>query len=127
MNQLNVYVESNQAPKTVPTIVPLAYQAMMRLQEMITAANGLVTGGTTGNAASHATLTDKKETKENIPLWQKYSLSVPEAAKYFGIGEKRLYQIIQEHRGADFILEIGDHYKLKRELFSRFLDSATCI
>lgn len=41
-----------------------------------------------------------------IPLWKRYSLSVPEAARYFGIGETRLYRIIAEHPGADFILEI---------------------
>ena len=127
MNQLNVYVENNQAPKTVPTIVPLAYQAMMRLQETILMANRIAANGITVKDMSSTELLGKNESKDSIPIWQKYSLSVPEAAKYFGIGEKRLYQIIQEHKGAEFILEIGDHYKLKRELFSRFLDSATCI
>ena len=62
---------------------------------------------------------------EAIPLWQRYSLSVPEAAKYFGIGETRLYQIVAEHPGADFILEIGSHVKIKRVLFERFLDAAS--
>ena len=127
MNQLNVYVENNQVPKAVPTIVPLAYQAMMRLQETILLANGIATNRIASMDINTVALMDKNEPKDSIPLWQKYSLSVPEAARYFGIGEKRLYQIIQEHKGADFILEIGDHYKLKRELFSRFLDSATCI
>lgn len=46
--------------------------------------------------------TDKK-----IPVWEKYSLNIPEAAEYYGIGEKRLRQIANENVGADFILEIG--------------------
>ena len=25
---------------------------------------------------------------DGIPVWKKYALSIPEAAKYFGIGEK---------------------------------------
>lgn len=63
----------------------------------------------------------------SVPLWKRYALSIPEAAKYFGVGEKRLYQIIAENEGADFILEIGSHIKIKRELFGRFLDRATCV
>ncbi len=62
-----------------------------------------------------------------VPVWEKYSLSIPEAAEYFGIGEKRLYQLVAAHQGADFILEIGAHVKIKRELFSRFLDRATFV
>ena len=48
-------------------------------------------------------------------------------AIYFGIGETRLYQIVAEHPGADFILEIWGHVKIKRVLFERFLDAASCV
>ena len=68
-----------------------------------------------------------KKEEDGIPLWQRYALSIPEAAKYFGIGETRLYQIVAEHPGADFILEIGSHVKIKRVLFERFLDAASCV
>lgn len=69
----------------------------------------------------------KQETAGSIPLWYRYALSIPEASKYFGIGEKRLYQIIAEHEGANFILAIGTHIKIKRELFERYLNDATCV
>ena len=36
-------------------------------------------------------------------------------------------QIVAEHPGADFILEIGSHVKIKRVLFERFLDAASCV
>ena len=62
---------------------------------------------------------------EYIP--SKLLISVPEAARYFGIGETRLYRIIAEHPGADFILEIGSHVKIKRVLFERYLDAASCV
>ena len=29
-------------------------------------------------------------TEKTIPVWEKYSLNVSEAAEYYGIGEKRL-------------------------------------
>lgn len=68
---------------------------------------------------------DYNETR--IPLWQKYSLNIAEAAEYFGIGEKRLRQIVSEHEGADFILEIGSHIRIKKEKFERFLDSVCTV
>lgn len=46
-------------------------------------------------------------TEKTIPVWEKYSLNVSEAAEYYGIGEKRLRQIAGENEGADFILEVG--------------------
>ena len=45
-------------------------------------------------------------TEKTIPVWEKYSLNVSEAAEYYGIGEKRLRQIAGENEGADFILEV---------------------
>lgn len=116
MNQILMNIESSIAPKLVPAIVPLAYQAMLNLQEKINQANTVLIKAGRG--------TSKKD-EDGIPLWQRYSLSVPEVAKYFGIGETRLYQIVAEHPGADFILKIGSHIKIKRVLFERFLDAAS--
>lgn len=118
MKPMNVYVEKSITPKAVPAIMPLAYHAIVKLQEKINQANAIDMKGTGAKLSAEQT---------SIPLWQRYALSVPEAAKYFGIGETRLYQIIAEHSGADFILEIGSHVKIKRVLFERFLDAATCV
>ncbi|MBP5623617.1 MAG: helix-turn-helix domain-containing protein, partial [Lachnospiraceae bacterium] len=52
---------------------------------------------------------------------------VEEAASYYGIGIKKLYDIIHTHQGADFILEIGSHSRIKRKLFERFLDDVTSL
>ena len=62
-----------------------------------------------------------------VPVWHKYSLSVEEAAAYYGIGEKRLRSIAVEHEHDGFILEIGSHIRFKRERFEAFLDSATAV
>lgn len=62
-----------------------------------------------------------------VPIWKKYSLNIPEAAEYYGIGEKRLRQIADANVGADFILEIGTHIRFKRRLFEEYLDMATAV
>lgn len=68
-----------------------------------------------------------QENRTGIPSWEKYSLSIPEAAEYFGIGEKKLRQIIAENQNADFLLEIGSHVRIKRVRFAEYLDRATCL
>lgn len=65
--------------------------------------------------------------KNVIPAWHKYSLSIQEAAEYYGIGEKRLRQLAYENTGAYFILEIGAHIRIKRRLFEEYLDMATAV
>lgn len=90
MNQIIMNMETNMSPAKVPVIVPLAYQAMVCLQEKINQANSMVVKSTKGNS---------KREEDRIPLWNRYSLSIPEAAKYFGIGETRIYQIVAEHPG----------------------------
>ena len=65
--------------------------------------------------------------QQEIPVFEKYSLSVQEAASYYGIGIKKIYEIIHNNPNADFLLEIGVHYRIKRVLFERFLDEATTI
>ena len=62
-----------------------------------------------------------------IPVWEKYSLNFTEAAEYFGIGERRLRQIVAEHQGDDFILEVGTHIRIKRVKFMEFLDTAYAV
>lgn len=117
MKEVNLYMEKNCTPKAIPVVVPLAYQAMSMLDMKIKEAKRVeITPNVKASSG-----------EEGIPIWKRYSLSIPEAARYFGIGEKRLYQIISEHQGADFILEIGTHTKIKRELFSKFLDRASCV
>ena len=33
----------------------------------------------------------------DVPIWEKYTLTIEEAAKYFRIGEKKLRQLADEH------------------------------
>lgn len=60
--------------------------------------------------------------KPTIPIWQKFTLTVEEAAVYFRIGENKLRQIMSENRNADFILWNGNRPQIKRQKFESFVD-----
>lgn len=57
-----------------------------------------------------------------IPFWEKYTLSIEEAAAYFRIGENKLRKIINEKYDADFILWNGNRPQIKRRKFEDFID-----
>lgn len=62
-----------------------------------------------------------------IPYWEKYMLTLREAAEYFHIGEKKMRQIVDENMDANFLLESGNRIMIKRKLFEAFLDRATVL
>ncbi len=62
-----------------------------------------------------------------IPYWEKYMLTLREAAEYFHIGEKKMRQIVDENMDAKFLLESGNRVMIKRKLFEEFLDHASVI
>jgi len=45
--------------------------------------------------------------KYDIPTWEKYALTIDEAAAYFHIGEKRLRQIVAENPGQGLSYRMG--------------------
>lgn len=62
-----------------------------------------------------------------IPPWERYTLSVEEAAAYFRIGENKLRKIISENESADFILWNGNRPQIKRKKFEQFIDNLAAI
>lgn len=68
-------------------------------------------------------ITDSKE----IPLWQKYTLTVEEASRYFRIGQAKRRRINNENGDADFILWNGNRPQIKRKLFEEFVDRLNVI
>ena len=62
-----------------------------------------------------------------MPYWEKYMLTLREAAEYFHIGEKKMRQIVDENMNAKFLLESGNRVMIKRKLFEEFLDNASVI
>ena len=67
------------------------------------------------------------EKKISVPLWEKYALTVSQATEYFGIGDRKLRKIIEDHEDANFILMNGDRTLIKRKLFEDFLNRSSTI
>ncbi len=61
--------------------------------------------------------------KQELPWWQKYTLTLNEASEYFGIGYKKLKMFVQEHSDEDFVLWNGNRALIKREQFEKYMDS----
>ncbi|MCI9517115.1 MAG: excisionase [Lachnospiraceae bacterium] len=57
-----------------------------------------------------------------VPIWEKYSLSIEEAAAYFRVGENSIRKIIKENPNADFWFWNGNRKQIKRRLFEQFMD-----
>jgi hypothetical protein len=62
-----------------------------------------------------------------IPYWEKYMLTLREAAEYFHIGEKKMRQIVDENMDAKFLLENGNRVMIKKKLFEEYLNNVSVI
>lgn len=62
-----------------------------------------------------------------VPIWEKYTLSIEEAAAYFNIGEGRIRNIINENRTADYVIWKGTHAQIKRVKFEKYIDAINVI
>lgn len=72
-------------------------------------------------------MADTNTIKPYVPVWEKYALTIYEAAEYFGIGEHRLRTLVRENRQADFVLWIGVKVEIKRKLFEKFLNEINAL
>ena len=62
-----------------------------------------------------------------VPIWEKYTLTIEEAAKYFRIGEKKLRQLADEHPNANWLIMNGNRIQIKRRQFEKVIDSLDVI
>lgn len=60
--------------------------------------------------------------EQGVPIWEKYTLTIPEAAAYFRIGIKKIQSIISENPYADFLIHNGNRVQIKRKKFEAFID-----
>lgn len=65
--------------------------------------------------------------KMEIPIWEKYALTIDEAALYFRIGENAIRRIISENQDANFWFMIGNRKLIKRVLFEEYVNGVTVI
>ncbi len=63
----------------------------------------------------------------SITINEKYLLTVKEASALFGIGEKKIRQVVRENQSAGFVLMNGTKYMIKRKQFESLLDRVDAI
>ena len=59
----------------------------------------------------------------DVPIWEKYTLTIEEASKYFRIGEKKLRKIAEENQTASWVIMNGNRVQIKRKQFEKIIDS----
>jgi len=63
----------------------------------------------------------------DIPIWEKFTLTIEEAAAYFRIGENKLRKLVNENPGAEYILWNGNRPQIKRLRFEKVIDEINTI
>ena len=63
----------------------------------------------------------------DVPIWEKYTLTIEEAAKYFRIGENKLRRLAEENLNAGWVLQNGNRLQIKRKKFEKFIDEMDAI
>lgn len=63
----------------------------------------------------------------DVPIWEKYTLTIEEASKYFRIGEKKLCKIAEENQTASWVIMNGNRVQIKRKQFEKIIDSLDVI
>ena len=64
--------------------------------------------------------------KYEVPLCQKNTLTIEEAAAYFGIGMNKLRELTEDEH-CKFVLYVGTKRLIKRRLFEQYLEQAYSI
>ncbi|MGC3666868.1 excisionase [Enterococcus faecalis] len=63
----------------------------------------------------------------DIPIWERYSLTIEEASKYFRIGENKLRRLAVENKNANWLIMNGNRIQIKRKQFEKILDTLDAI
>ncbi len=59
----------------------------------------------------------------DIPIWEKYTLTIEEASKYFRIGENKLRKLAEENLNSGWVIMNGNRIQIKRKQFEKVIDS----
>lgn len=59
----------------------------------------------------------------DVPIWEKYTLTIEEASKYFRIGEKKLRRIAEDNLDSGWVIMNGNRLQIKRKQFEKIVDT----
>ena len=63
----------------------------------------------------------------DVPIWEKYTLTIEEASKYFRIGENKLRKLAEENPTASWVNLNGNRIQIKRKQFEKVIDTLDAI
>ena len=63
----------------------------------------------------------------DVPIWEKYTLTIEEASKYFRIGESKLRKLAEENIGSNWVIMNGNRMQIKRKQFEKIIDKLDAI
>ena len=63
----------------------------------------------------------------DIPVWEKYTLSIEEASSYFRIGENKLRRLAEENKNENWLILNGNRIQIKRRQFEQVIDKLDAI
>ena len=64
--------------------------------------------------------------KNNIPINEKFNLTIAEASEYFNIGRDKLYELLRED-GCQFVIHNGRNVLIKRKSLEKYLEQVAYI
>ena len=62
-----------------------------------------------------------------VPIWERYTLTIEEAAKYFRIGENKLRRLAEENKNAGWLIMNGNRIQIRRKQFEKLIDTLDVI
>ena len=63
----------------------------------------------------------------DIPIWERYTLTIEEASKYFRIGENKLRRLAEENKNANWLIMNGNRIQVKRKQIEKIIDTLNAI
>nr|CDF47222.1 excisionase [Clostridioides difficile] len=63
----------------------------------------------------------------DVPVWEKYTLTIEEASKYFRIGENKLRRLAEENKDAGWLIMNGNRIQIKHRQFEQIIDKLDAI
>ena len=63
----------------------------------------------------------------DVPIWEKYTLTIEEASKYFRIGENKLRKLAEENPASGWVIMNGNRIQINRKQFEKIIDTLDTI
>lgn len=70
---------------------------------------------------------DIEKNNIDIPVWERYTMTIEEASRYFRIGENKLRRLAEENKNANWLMMNGNRIQIKRKQFEKIIDELDTI